>query len=67
MRDLLFGAHDKKLASVMLADPFCLKADMQLSDAMKPVLNRHYPVVILALFLPVLAGQSGKPAARRSP
>jgi hypothetical protein len=34
---------------------------------MKPVLNRHYPVVILALFLPVLAGQSGKPAARRSP
>ena len=44
MRDLLFGAHDRKLSSVMLADPFFLKADMQLSDAMKPVLNRHYPV-----------------------
>jgi magnesium transporter len=44
MRDLLFSAHDKKLATVMLADPFCLQADMQLSDAMKPVLNRHYPV-----------------------
>src|SRR5882672_5470460 len=44
MRDLLFGARDKKLADVMLADPFCLRADMQLSDAMKPVLNRHYPV-----------------------
>ena len=50
MRDLLFAAHDRKLASVMLADPFCLKADMQLADAIKPVLNRHYPV---------LAGQSG--------
>src|SRR5258708_1528200 len=44
MRDLLFGAHGKKLADVMLADPFCLKAQMQLSEAMKPVLNRHYPV-----------------------
>ncbi|MBI3529958.1 MAG: magnesium transporter [Betaproteobacteria bacterium] len=44
MRDLLFGAHDRKLSSVMLADPFCLNADMPLSDAMKPVLNRHYPV-----------------------
>ena len=44
MRDLLFGAHDKKLSEVMLADPFSLRADMQLSDAMKPVLNRHYPV-----------------------
>jgi len=44
MRDLLFGARDKKLSDVMLADPFCLRADMQLSEAMKPVLNRHYPV-----------------------
>jgi magnesium transporter len=44
MRDLLFGAHDKQLSGVMLADPFRLKAEMQLSDAMKPVLNRHYPV-----------------------
>jgi magnesium transporter len=44
MRDLLFGAHEKRLADVMLADPFCLNADMQLAEAMKPVLNRHYPV-----------------------
>ena len=44
MRDLLFGARDKKLSDVMLADPFCLNADMQLSEAMKSVLNRHYPV-----------------------
>ncbi len=44
MRDLLFSAHEQKLAAVMLPDPFCLQADMQLSEAMKPVLNRHYPV-----------------------
>ena len=44
MRDLLFAAHDKKLSDVMLAEPFSLSADMQLADAMKPVLNRHYPV-----------------------
>ena len=44
MRDLLFGAHEKKLSSIMLAELFCLDADMQLSDAIKPVLNRHYPV-----------------------
>ncbi len=27
MRDLLFSAHDKKLAAVMLADPFCLNIE----------------------------------------
>ena len=44
MRDLLFGTHETKLSSIMLADPFCLKADMQLSEAMMPALHRHYPV-----------------------
>ena len=44
MRDLLFSAHDRKLSGVMLADPFFLNAEMQLSDAMKSVLTRHYPV-----------------------
>jgi magnesium transporter len=44
MRDLLFGAHHTKLAEIMLADPFALNADMVLSEAMKTVLNRHYPV-----------------------
>ncbi|HVY06633.1 MAG TPA: magnesium transporter [Burkholderiales bacterium] len=44
MRDLLFGARDRKLSELMLADVFCLDAGTQLSDAIKPVLNRHYPV-----------------------
>ena len=44
MRDLLFAAREQTLASIMLADPFFLTASMPLSDAMKPVLNRHYPV-----------------------
>ena len=44
MRDLLFGANETKLAKLMLTDVFCLNADAQLADAIKPVLNRHYPV-----------------------
>jgi magnesium transporter len=44
MRDLLFSAHDRELSGVMLVDPFFLNAEMQLSDAMKSVLTRHYPV-----------------------
>ncbi|HWA13760.1 MAG TPA: magnesium transporter [Burkholderiales bacterium] len=44
MRDLLFAAHERTLADVMLKDPFCLGAETRLSDAMKSVLNRHYPV-----------------------
>ncbi|HEX7953968.1 MAG TPA: CBS domain-containing protein, partial [Burkholderiales bacterium] len=44
MRDLLFARHERKLADIMLADPFFLGADMPLAEAMKPVLNRHYPV-----------------------
>jgi len=44
MRDLLFSAHDVKLRDVMLTKPFSLQADAVLVDAMKAVLNRHYPV-----------------------
>jgi magnesium transporter len=44
MRDLLFAPHEKRLDQVMLKDPYCLDAESQLSDAMKSVLNRHYPV-----------------------
>jgi len=44
MRDLLFASDDRVLGDVMLKDPFSLNADTKLSDAMKPVLNRHYPV-----------------------
>jgi magnesium transporter len=44
MRDLLFSEHDRKLSEVMLKDPFALKAEMPLGDAMRTVLDRHFPV-----------------------
>jgi magnesium transporter len=44
MRDLLFGENHFTLAQVMLKDPFVLQAAMPLKDAMKQVLDRHYPV-----------------------
>ena len=44
MRDLLFTAHEARLDSVMLRDIFFLKPDLPLSEAMKLVLDRHYPV-----------------------
>ncbi|MEO8006640.1 MAG: magnesium transporter [Betaproteobacteria bacterium] len=44
MRDLLFSANETKLSALMLTDVFSLEADAQLADAVKPVLNRHYPV-----------------------
>jgi len=44
MRDLLFADPLKPLSDIMLRDPFSLKADMQLMDAMREVLNRHFPV-----------------------
>jgi len=44
MRDLLFSEHDRKLSEVMLKDPFALKAELPLADAMRSVLDRHFPV-----------------------
>ena len=44
MRDLLFSGREARLADVMLKDPFALHAWMSLKDAMKQVLDRHYPV-----------------------
>jgi magnesium transporter len=44
MRDLLFSEHGRKLSEVMLKDPFALKAETPLSDAMRSVLDRHFPV-----------------------
>ena len=43
MRDLLFGDRGERLADVMLKDPFTLKPDMELRDAMKLTVNRHFP------------------------
>ena len=44
MRDLLFGERSRTLSEVMLGDVFALQAGMPLEDAMKRVLDKHYPV-----------------------
>jgi magnesium transporter len=44
MRDLLFNDNDRALRDVMLPDVFALHAPTRLEDAMKQVLDRHYPV-----------------------
>lgn len=44
MRDLLFNEHAKALRDVMLTEVFSLHAPTVLENAMKQVLDRHYPV-----------------------
>jgi len=44
MRDLLFAADDAQLDAVMLHNVFSLSPELPLNDAMKLVLERHYPV-----------------------
>jgi magnesium transporter len=44
MRDLLFAEHDATLGDIMLKSVFSLPATMPLEEAMKLVLDRHYPV-----------------------
>jgi magnesium transporter len=43
MRDLLFNDRAARLADVMLANPFALRPDLPVPDAMKLTVNRHYP------------------------
>lgn len=43
MRDLLLARPEQTLDEIMLRDPFSLRADMSLTDAMKEMVNRHYP------------------------
>jgi magnesium transporter len=44
MRDLLFSDNGKTLGEVMIKNVFALRASDRLEDAMKQVLDRHYPV-----------------------
>jgi magnesium transporter len=44
MRDLLFAERDVRLGDVMLREVFSLSPEARLEDAMKLVLDRHYPV-----------------------
>jgi len=43
MRDLLFTERSRTLGDIMLRDVFALRADLGLEQAMKLVLDRHYP------------------------
>jgi len=44
MRDLLFSGRERTLEAVMLRGAFALHAAMPMKDAMRLVLDRHYPV-----------------------
>ncbi|HEU5163735.1 MAG TPA: magnesium transporter [Thermoanaerobaculia bacterium] len=44
MRDLLLSEHEAKMNASMLTNPFFLRGDMDVLDAMKLVVNRHFPV-----------------------
>ena len=44
MRDLLFAEDDTRLDALMLRDVFALTPELPLADAMRLVLDRHYPV-----------------------
>jgi magnesium transporter len=44
MRDLLVSDASARIGDVMLRDPFFLRVDASLSDAMKVVVHRHFPV-----------------------
>jgi magnesium transporter len=42
-RELLFARPGQRLEEIMLRDPFSLKPDTPLVDAMRTVVTRHYP------------------------
>ncbi|MBI1731685.1 MAG: magnesium transporter [Gammaproteobacteria bacterium] len=44
MRDLLFSPAEARLGDIMLRNPFFLTPTQPLAEAMKLVLDRHYPV-----------------------
>jgi magnesium transporter len=44
MRDLLLSSREQTLAEVMLRDPFVLLPEMELPEAMKEVVRKHFPV-----------------------
>ncbi|WP_374603098.1 magnesium transporter [Arenimonas sp.] len=43
-RDLLYADRDRPLDEIMIRSPFCLRPGMDLVDAMREVVTRHYPV-----------------------
>ncbi len=51
MREMLLAEPDTTLESLMLRDPFKLKADLPLAEALKQALHKHFPVY------PIVDGQ----------
>ena len=43
-RELLFARPDDTLRQIMLPNPFALKPELPLDDALRLVMSRHYPV-----------------------
>ncbi len=43
-RELMFARKEQTLAEIMIAEPFFLRPDAPLPDAMRDVVTRHYPV-----------------------
>lgn len=44
MREMLLAPPDATLGSVMLAEPFALRRDMPLDEALRQALQKHFPV-----------------------
>jgi magnesium transporter len=43
MRDMLLATPDTRLDSIMLKDPYYFEQDMELDEALKAAVGRHYP------------------------
>jgi magnesium transporter len=57
MRDLLLSPREQRLEEVMLRDPFFLVPEMELPEAMKQVVRRHFPVYPVCASDGTLIGQ----------
>ena len=44
MRDMLLATPDTQLNAIMLKDPYYFEQDMELDEALKAAVGRHYPV-----------------------
>ncbi len=42
-RELLFAEKERPIADLMVRDPFSLRAELSLTDAMREALKRHFP------------------------
>jgi magnesium transporter len=57
MRDLLLSDREQHLDSVMLRNPFFLTPEMEMPEAMKQVVRRHFPVYPVCAADGTLLGQ----------